>query len=464
MRKIYFIKELRVFFVALTSIFLTCSGSDDSSEPQNIIPSNLTANINIVGANSNYPNGDGSGIVTIEASANNAVDYVFKFPDNTQQQSNTGIIQHTFTTEGTNTYDITISAYSETENSISITESVTVYVDDGTEQIIPSNLEVSINIVGTSQGTPFGNGSGEVIFTSTAVNAVSYGFRINGNDEVISTDGSFEYVFNAAEGIENNNVVVKAYSSTNNSIQIEQEIPVAYYPNGIPYWADEFFQDGAPNPNNWNYDLGSGGWGNNELQTYTDNAENVIVSNGSLMITAKKNGTDNYTSARIKTQGLFSFKYGRVEVRAKLPGSIGTWPAIWLLGDSFPTEGWPLCGEIDIMEQTGQDKTKVLATCHWADPNNTSLPLSYGLETSVSNATTSFHVYAMEWDSNFIRMFVDDQQYYIINISEAGITNSPFQDKFFFILNVAVGGTLGGQVPNNFNQSTMEIDYVRVYQ
>ena len=155
-------------------------------------------------------------------------------------------------------------------------------------------------------------------------------------------------------------------------------------------WEDDFNTDGAPDSTKWTYDLGTTdifgnvGWGNQEAQSYTDNAENVIVENGSLKITAKKEGGD-YTSARIKTQGLYDFTYGRVEVRAKLPAAQGTWPAIWMLGSNHPTVGWPSSGEVDIMEQRGNDKSYVEGTCHWyntAGANNA----SYGETTSIENS------------------------------------------------------------------------------
>ena len=149
-----------------------------------------------------------------------------------------------------------------------------------------------------------------------------------------------------------------------------------------------------PNPLNWNYNIGAGGWGNNELQTYTKSQENVFVQDGLLKIKAKSDGAGGFTSARIKSENLFEFTYGTVEVRAKLPASKGTWPAIWMLGANFDSVGWPACGEIDIMEQKGWDKDKVLATCHWS--NNGSYA-GYGLETTVNNSSNNFHVYKLEW-------------------------------------------------------------------
>lgn len=224
-------------------------------------------------------------------------------------------------------------------------------------------------------------------------------------------------------------------------------------------WSDEFDVDGAPNTSNWTYDLGDGGWGNGEAQTYTDNSENVIVENGFLKITAKADGS-GYTSARIKSQGLQEFTYGRVEVRAKLPAAQGTWPAIWMLGANFPDVGWPLCGEIDIMEQTGDNKNDVLGTCHWFD-NGTSNNASYGEITTIANASSEFHVYSLEWTEESVKILVDGTSFYTLTNN----SDLPFYSKdFFVILNLAMGGTLGGTIDPAFTEDVMEVDYIRVYQ
>ena len=229
-------------------------------------------------------------------------------------------------------------------------------------------------------------------------------------------------------------------------------------------WEDDFNTDGAPDSTKWTYDLGTTdifgntGWGNQEAQSYTDNAENVIVEGGSLKITAKKEGND-YTSARIKTQGLYDFTYGRVEVRAKLPASQGTWPAIWMLGSNHPTAGWPYSGEVDIMEQRGDDKERVLGTSHWyntAGSNNA----SYGESTAVENPSTEFHLYTVEWTEGAVKIFLDDVKYYELTNS----ADLPFNADFYLILNVAMGGTLGGDIDPSFTQDTMEIDYIKVFQ
>ena len=224
-------------------------------------------------------------------------------------------------------------------------------------------------------------------------------------------------------------------------------------------WSDEFDINGAPDAANWTYDLGAGGWGNGEAQTYTDAADNVIVEDGFLKITAKADGS-GYTSARLKTQGLQEFTYGRVEVRAKLPAAQGTWPAIWMLGANFPDVGWPACGEIDIMEQTGSNKDDILGTCHWFDAG-TNNNASYGEITTITGATSEFHVYSLEWTEESVRIFVDGTAYYTL----ANNSDLPFYDKdFFVILNIAMGGTLGGTIDPGFTEDSMEIDYVRVYQ
>jgi hypothetical protein len=220
-------------------------------------------------------------------------------------------------------------------------------------------------------------------------------------------------------------------------------------------WEDDFTTAG-PDPTKWTYDLGAGGWGNGELQTYTNSSENVVVENGSLKIKAKANGA-GYTSARLKSEGLYEFQYGRVEIRAKLPSAQGTWPAFWMLGADHSTVGWPASGEIDIMEQTGTDKTKIHGTVHYPGNSGANGPTK---STAVTNASSDFHNYTVEWSDTKIEFYLDGVSYHVF----ANDATKPFNKKFFLLLNIAMGGTLGGTVDAAFTEDVMEIDYVKVYQ
>ncbi len=220
-------------------------------------------------------------------------------------------------------------------------------------------------------------------------------------------------------------------------------------------WSDEFDGNGPINGNFWNYELGGGGWGNQEVQIYTDNSRNVYKEDGILKIKAIKEPNGTYTSARITTQDKIDFKYGRVDIRAKLPRVAGTWPALWMLGDNFSTVGWPYCGEIDIMEQF-TNKSSVDATCHWNNDGNVA---SYGLSVDLPNPA-DFHVYTLLWEKGRIKVLLDDVQFYVITTNDS----MPFDANFFFIFNVAMGGTNGGTIDSGFTSDVMEVDYVRVYQ
>jgi len=224
-------------------------------------------------------------------------------------------------------------------------------------------------------------------------------------------------------------------------------------------WSDDFNTDGAPDATKWGYDLGASGWGNNELQNYTSSSSNVIVSGGTLKITAKAQalGTANYTSARLKSENKFEFTYGKIEFRAKMPTGGGTWPALWALGQNYATNTWPACGEIDVMEHRGNTPNVIHGTLHYPGVSpgagNTN-------STSIQNASTEFHIYKAIWSSSSIQFFVDDVMYH----SFANTSASPFNSDFFLIMNVAMGGTFGGAIDPAFVQSTMEVDYVKVYQ
>lgn len=239
-------------------------------------------------------------------------------------------------------------------------------------------------------------------------------------------------------------------------------------------WSDEFSgPDGsAPDPSKWTYDLGGGGWGNNELESYTNRLENSYIDGGNLVIQALKEsytGPDgvarNYTSARLKTQGLFSQRYGRFEARIKIPYSQGMWPAFWMLGDNVGQMGWPSCGEIDIMENVGKEPSTIHGTVHGPGYSGANgIAAAYTLP-SGQRFADDFHIFAVEWQPHEVRFYVDGDLYQTVTPSSlpAGQT-WVFDHPFFIILNVAVGGGWPGSPDSStvFPQ-TMLVDYVRVY-
>lgn len=231
-------------------------------------------------------------------------------------------------------------------------------------------------------------------------------------------------------------------------------------PRALSYqlqWSDEF--DGNTiNTANWSFENGGGGWGNNEQQYYQPS--NATVSNGNLVITARKQSIGGlpYTSARMITKGKREFKYGKIEARMKLPQGQGQWPAFWMLGANIDAVQWPKCGEIDIMENTNTSNA-VLGTIHWFNNGYT----YYG--GNVNTTPTDYHVYAVEWTPTAITWFVDGVQFHTANITNSINGTDEFHNPFFIILNLAVGGNLPGQ---NIDESRLPanllVDYVRVYQ
>lgn len=224
-------------------------------------------------------------------------------------------------------------------------------------------------------------------------------------------------------------------------------------------WQDEFDNGIGPD---WVFETGtgSGGWGNNELQYYR--SQNATVQNGQLVITARNEsfGGMNYTSARMKTQGRKSWKYGRVEARIAMPAFQGVWPAFWMLGDNIGTAGWPDCGEIDVMEHVNTEN-RTYGTIHWRDHN--AQYANYGGNTAVN--VTGFHVYAIEWTASSIKWFVDGVQFHEASIANGINGTSEFHNNFFILLNMAIGGNWPGFTVNNGAMpANMYVDYVRVYQ
>ena len=231
-------------------------------------------------------------------------------------------------------------------------------------------------------------------------------------------------------------------------------------------WSDEFDYTGSPETSKWDYDIGGHGWGNNELQYYTDRTENAKVEGGSLIITAalESYGENDYTSARLVTRNRGDWLYGRIEVKAKLPEGRGTWPAIWMMPTDREYGGWPNSGELDIMEHVGYNMGYVHQTVHTEAYNHT-LGTQRGGDIYVADVHQAYHTYAMNWYEDAIRFYVDNQLVFTFP-KESGSDKWPFDQRFHLILNIAVGGDWGGVegVDNTIFPQTMEIDYVRVYE
>lgn len=238
-------------------------------------------------------------------------------------------------------------------------------------------------------------------------------------------------------------------------------------------WSDEFNLEGAPDPLRWSYEVGDGcpkncGWGNNELQYYTDNRrENARVQNGFLIVEARHEptGTSDYSSAKLISKGKGDWTYGRVDVRARLPHGRGVWPAIWMLPSEWRYGPWPQSGEIDIMEFVGYVPDTVYGTVHTERFNHI---LGTQVSGRISGSTWShdFHVYSIAWDPEKIDFLVDDELYLTFHNPHTGYGAWPFDQDFYLILNVAVGGNWGGKmgVDESIWPQKMLVDYVRVYQ
>lgn len=240
-------------------------------------------------------------------------------------------------------------------------------------------------------------------------------------------------------------------------------------------WSDEFDTDGLPNSLNWTYDVGDAcnlpmgcGWGNNELQHYTNaNLENARVEDGILIIEAHKKKTGNraYSSARLVSKQRQEFLYGRFEIRARVPSGLGTWSAIWMLPTDKTYGGWPTSGEIDIMEHVGYEPKVIFGTPHTGAYNGM-IGTQRGGEVKIPDAETEFHVYRVDWSEDRIDWFVDDAHYHTFEKTSDDIKKWPFDKPFHFLMNLAVGGNWGGAkgVAEDIWPRRMEVDYVRVWQ
>ena len=354
-----------------------------------------------------------------------------------------------------------------------------IFIFSCTEDVVddtgdPSNLVVEV--------TYADDGSGYVHILASAENVVQYEFRLGNNPEPdeTNTTGIFEYTFEisgifeldvraiGASGRFVRNIIQLNIEIANQDVPVEQGYTTPLHYDGWDLvWHDEF-EGNAVNSNYWSFEVGDGcphlcGWGNNEWQYYR--AQNAWVEGGVLTIEARREnfGNRNYTSARMKTQGKKSFLYGRVDIRALLPKGQGIWPALWTLGESITSVGWPACGEIDIMEMIGGSgrENQVHGTVHWDLNGHVQAGGSYTLPSGTF--ADEYHVFSIIWDENLIRWFVNDIQYYQIDITPNHMTE--FHEKHFFIFNVAVGGNWPGYPDGTtiFPQQ-MKVDYIRVFQ
>ncbi len=340
------------------------------------------------------------------------------------------------------------------------------------EVLLPSDLQVTVQ---HSTEEPY-----QISVTATAQEVNFFRFYFGEDDQFVEQkEGAITYAYKAAGEFE---LIVQAHATSDAFIQhaetvtIEEPNPAdlipedgyttpASYDGMTLVWADEFDGD-ALNEADWTYEIGtgSGGWGNNELQYYTD--KNTSMIDGHLVIWAREEsvGGSAYTSSRIVTEGSREFQYGRVDIRAALPEGQGIWPALWMLGANFKEIGWPQCGEIDVMEMiggAGRENT-VHGTLHWsAEGGYATSGKSYQLDQGVF--ADAFHVFSIVWTEQSIQWMVDDVPYNEIDITAAD--QSEFRAPFFFIFNVAVGGNWPGS-PDGTTRfpQLMAVDYVRVFQ
>lgn len=337
------------------------------------------------------------------------------------------------------------------------------------------------NLVVTTQVST--DGSGKVTVMASADNVKFFKFYFGDVDNEVPVQQEFTSILHTYEKSGTYTIKVQAHSSESDfisksadvSITLSIQIPTTGYTTPTTYsgmnmvWNDEFAGT-AVDGTKWTFEIGDGcpncGWGNNELQYYK--SENAVLMDGNLLIEAKAEaaGSKSYTSARMITKGKFDFKYGRVDVRAALPQGQGLWPAIWMLGSNISTVGWPKCGEIDIMEMIGgnnREKT-VHGTVHWWESD--AVPhAEYGGSYSLASGIfkDKFHVFSITWDASFIRWYVDDVKYHEISTTPPGLAE--FQESYFLLLNVAVGGNWPGSPDNSTKfPQRMIVDYVRVFQ
>lgn len=227
---------------------------------------------------------------------------------------------------------------------------------------------------------------------------------------------------------------------------------------------DDFDEGILPNEKYWNIDVGGSGFGNNEDQFYTNRTDNIYIKNSILHIVARKEDFEHrkYTSAKLTTKDKVSLKYGTIEVRMKLPKGQGTWPAFWLLGDNIHEVGWPTCGEIDLMEYVGKEPDTLHFSLHSKNFNHMKSN-NLHLKHEVKNLSEDFHVYKLEWSKHGFNYYLDEKLLFKApKEQKTGLNNWPFDESFFMIINLAIGGNWGGKIDDSIFPVEFLIDYVKV--
>ena len=351
-------------------------------------------------------------------------------------------------------------------DSATTTFPVKVNLSHGSDQTVTVNFNT---VDGTAiAGTDYFAKSGTLTFAPQTTQAVIQ--ILVDRDTIKEADKMFTVVLsnptNATISIGTANVTIRNNGTYVSGIPADGYTTPTTYAGYKPVWQDEF-NGTALDTTIWGYDLGGGGWGNNELENYTNRPQNVFVSNGMLTIQAIKENYQGsaYTSGRILTKGKQAFTFGRVDIRAKLPVGQGLWPALWMLGQSIDQTGWPACGEMDIMELVRLNPAQVNGSFHWG-----ALPASEQSVTAQYTLTSGdfsqkFHVFSLIWEMDDAEILVDNVQYSKVSHATAGNGGYPFNAPFFTIFNVAVGGTWPGTPPAStvFPQQ-MLVDYIRVFQ
>lgn len=315
-------------------------------------------------------------------------------------------------------------------------------VSNGVLRFAPGETEKKININVVTDTNREGDDEFQVKLTSTNIGMFAKG---SGKGTIVNDDESL-------------NISNEGYDAPTN------------YTGYQLAWSDEF-NGNSLDLSSWSFENGDGcpnicGWGNNELEYYTDRPQNLFFQDGKLVIEARKESYNgkNYTSSKILTRGKKVMKYGRIDVRAKLPRGRGIWPAIWMMPQSSVYGGWPKSGEIDIMEMLGHEPSKVYGTVHYGPgPGSTQISRPYSL--SSSSFYDQFHVFSLEWSQDELKWYVDNQLFSTVKKADVGSNTWPFNEEFYLIINLAVGGNWPGNPDANTSfPQWMILDYVRAYK